>query len=285
LNLGTTGTKVQDHVRPRYHRLSECGRMNALEGIEKMEMTSFLGLALGIGGILLGNIIEGGHVSSLLQFAAAVIVLTGTLGAVVASSRKRDLQLAVELMKSAFRKSSSARNESSMAELIDCARLARKESVLAIEPRIAKFQDPFMQGVMKAVIDGLDTKVVREIFEQEITLEEENLNAGAKVWADAGGFSPTVGIIGAVLGLIHVMSNLADTSKLGAGIAVAFVATVYGVGFANLVFIPISNKIKKKISETIREREMVLEGGLAILAGLSPIMVEIKLKPYIEKSN
>jgi len=250
-----------------------------------MELTSVLGIVLGIGGILLGNIIEGGHVSSLVQFAAGVIVICGTLGAVVASSRKKDLNLAVDLMKSAFRKTTSIQTQSILDQILDFARLARKESILAIEPRISNIRDPFMQGVMKAVVDGLDPKVVREIFEQEISIEEENLMFGAKVWMDAGGFSPTIGIIGAVLGLIHVMSNLADTSKLGAGIAVAFVATVYGVGFANLVFLPIGNKIKKRIGETIRSREMVLEGGLAILAGLSPMMVEVKLKPYLEKQN
>jgi chemotaxis protein MotA len=250
-----------------------------------MEFTSILGLALGIGGILLGNVIEGGHVDSLLQFAAAVIVLCGTAGAVIVSSRRRDLDLAMSLLKSAFRKPDDRDTSVLVDEIMDCARMARKESILAIETRIPKIQDDFMQGVLKAVVDGLDPKVVREIFEQEISIEEENLLAGAKVWMDAGGFAPTVGIIGAVLGLIHVMSNLADTSKLGAGIAVAFVATIYGVGFANLVFIPIGNKIKKRIGEKIRIREMVLEGGLAILAGLSPVMVEVKLKPYIEKQD
>ena len=250
-----------------------------------MEMTSIFGLVLGIGGILLGNIIEGGHVGSLLQFAAAVIVLCGTLGAVVVSSRRQDLKLSLTLMKDAFRKSSSDRSEKILAEMLECARIARKDSILSLEPRVQKLTDPFMQGVLKAVVDGLDSTVVREIFEQEISIEEENLLHGARVWSDAGGFSPTIGIIGAVLGLIHVMSNLADTSKLGAGIAVAFVATVYGVGFANLVFLPIANKIRKKVAEGIREREMILEGGLAILAGLSPMMVEIKLKPYIEKKD
>jgi chemotaxis protein MotA len=250
-----------------------------------MEFTSVLGLVLGIGGILLGNVIEGGHIDSLIQFAAAVIVLFGTAGAVITSSRRKDLKLAGSLMRSAFRKADADESSALVDEIMDCARLARKDSILAIEARIPRIQDEFMQGVMKAVVDGLDPKIVREIFEQEISIEEENLMAGAKVWTDAGGFAPTVGIIGAVLGLIHVMSNLADTSKLGAGIAVAFVATIYGVGFANLVFLPISNKIKKRISEMIRIREMVLEGGLAILAGLSPVMVEVKLKPYIEKQT
>jgi len=248
-----------------------------------MEMTSLFGLILGIGGILLGNVIEGGHVGSLLQFAAAVIVLSGTLGAVLVSSRRKDIRMAIQLGKAALRKPKMEQVWASYKELLECGRLARKESILAIEPRIAKMPDPFMQGVLRAVMDGLDPHVVRQIFEQEINLEEENLLAGAKVWIDAGGFCPTIGIIGAVLGLIHVMSNLADTSKLGAGIAVAFVATVYGVGFANLIFLPIGNKIKKRVAEAMRGREMVLEGGLAILAGLSPIMMELKLKPFMEK--
>ncbi len=250
-----------------------------------MEMTPIIGLLIGIGGILIGHLIEGGHVDSLLQLAAAIIVLGGTLGAVLVSSRRKDLSMAYDLMKKVFQKPNSEKSKYIIHEFIDCARLAKKETLLSIEPRISKYKDLFMQSVMKAVVDGVNPQHVREIFEQEIFIEEERLLRGAKVWADAGGFAPTVGIIGAVLGLIHVMSNLADTSKLGAGIAVAFVATVYGVGFANLVFIPISNKIKKIISENIHERELVLEGGLALQLGLSPMMVEIKLKPFLFMSQ
>ena len=250
-----------------------------------MELTALLGLLLGIGGILLGNSIEGGHLASLAQLAAAVIVLCGTFGAVLVSSRKKDIRLAYSLFKVAMRGPSIKKSEQTFGELLEYGLIARKESLLAIEPKLTEATDPFMQSALRAVIDGLDVKIIREIFEKEIDIVEENLLAGAKVWMDAGGFAPTIGIIGAVLGLIHVMSNLADTSRLGAGIAVAFVATIYGVGFANLIFIPIANKIKKRISDQIRIHEMILEGALAIQAGLSPAMIEIRLKPFLEKEN
>jgi chemotaxis protein MotA len=248
-----------------------------------MDLTTLLGLLIGIGGILLGNVIEGGQLSSLVQFAAGVIVLLGTAGATLVSSRKEDLQMARLLSRRIFFKdlAGDARIRQAYVDLMDCARLARKESNLALEPRVNDIQDPFLQKTLRAVVDGLQGPVIRETFEQQIDLEEQNLLAGAKVWSDAGGFAPTIGIIGAVLGLIHVMSNLADTSKLGAGIAVAFVATIYGVGFANLVCIPISNKIKKKIAEEVRLRDMILEGALAIQAGLPPSLVDIKLRAFI----
>lgn len=248
-----------------------------------MEMTTVLGLLIGIGGILLGNIIEGGHLSSLVQGAAAMIVFTGTAGAVILSSKKRDLQLSLKMAKQAFFKRDHAVEVKIRAQLLESARLARKESILSIENKIPSMSDPFLQNVIRSVVDGVDPLIIRSIYEKQIDLEEERLNAGAKVWMDAGGFAPTVGIIGAVLGLIHVMGNLSDTSKLGAGIAVAFVATVYGVGSANLIFIPLANRLKKMVQEEIKIKEMILEGGLAILSGLTPSLIEIKLSAFAEK--
>jgi len=136
---------------------------------------------------------------------------------------------------------------------------------------------------MRHVVDGVDPKIIRELFEKHIEIEEEHLTNGVKVWGDAGGYSPTIGIIGAVLGLIHVMGNLSDTSKLGAGIATAFVATIYGVGFANLIFLPVAAKLKKCVNHDILIKEMVLEGGLCIQAGLSPTLTQVKLQPFVEK--
>ncbi len=248
-----------------------------------MDLATILGLVIGIGGILLGNMIEGGHTASLVQGAAAMIVLTGTAGAVMVSSKSRDIELGIQLLKKAFLKDDMTEAKKVYAELIECAKLAKKETPLAIESRLKDMRDPFLKNVMQNVVDAVDPKIVTSVFEQIIDMEEKSLNNGAKIWADAGGFAPTIGIIGAVLGLIHVMGNLSDTSKLGAGIAVAFVATIYGVGFANLIFIPISNKLKKKISSQIRIKEMVLEGGLAISAGLSPSLIEIRLKPFMEE--
>lgn len=244
-----------------------------------------LGLLLGVGGILLGNLWEGGHVESLFQGPAAVIVLCGTFGAVIVSSRREDLKLGLQMFKNAFGNGTSNENEKILNEIIECSRLARKESILAIEGRIGKMQNPFMQNVMRTIIDGVDPKIVRDLFEKQIDLEEERLMNGAKIWIDAGGYAPTVGIIGAVLGLIHVMGNLSDTSKLGSGIAVAFVATIYGVGLANLLFLPIGAKLKKSVGKEILVKEMILEGGLCIQSGLNPALTEVKLKPFLKEAG
>ncbi|MGE5085366.1 MAG: MotA/TolQ/ExbB proton channel family protein, partial [Bacillota bacterium] len=155
---------------------------------------------------------------------------------------------------------------------------------LALEPRLVRIHDPLMQNVLRTVVDGIDVITIRDIFETQIHHEEEELLAGAKIWTDAGGFAPTIGIIGAVLGLIHVMGNLTDTSKLGAGIAVAFVATIYGVSSANLLFLPLGNKLKKKAQDITREKMMILEGGLMIAQGANPLVVEQKLKSYIDSN-
>lgn len=250
-----------------------------------MEMTTILGLLIGIGGIIAGNLIEGGHLGSLLQLPALIIVVSGTLGAVAISSRREDLTLGFEMFKSVFRKSDEEANAQIMNEIMDCARLARKESILSIEARIPSMKDPFMQNVMRTVVDGVDPNILRDLFEKQIDLEEERLMSGAKVWTEAGGYSPTIGIIGAVLGLIHVMGNLSDTSKLGSGIATAFVATIYGVAFANLIFLPIGSKLKKWVAQQVLVKEMILEGGLCIHAGLNPSLTEVKLKPFLDKAG
>lgn len=247
-----------------------------------MQTTTLLGLIIGIGGILLGNFIEGGHMGSLAQGAAAVIVFLGTLGAVVVSSRKSDLKLAWSIFKKTISKNSDKKGEQTLNEIVECARLARKETILSIEPKLVNIKDPFLQNVLRSVVDNVDAQVIRDVFEKQITIEEEKLMAGAKVWTEAGGYAPTIGIIGAVLGLIHVMGNLSDTSKLGSGIAVAFVATVYGVGSANLILLPLGTRIKKWVGEQIRYKEMILEGGLSIQASLPPHLIELKLKSYLE---
>lgn len=250
-----------------------------------MEMTTLLGLAVGIGGILLGNLIEGGHLGSLVQGAAAVIVFGGTFGAVLVSSKLKDLKVGVRLAKKAFLPDDPKASEKVLNELMECARTARKDSILSIEPRLADIKNTFLQNVIRSVVDGVDPNVIRAIYEKQIELEEDKKLSGAKVWLEAGGYAPTIGIIGAVLGLIHVMANLSDTSKLGSGIAVAFVATIYGVGSANLIFLPLGNKIKKLIDAEVRMQEMILEGGLCILSGLSPSLIEIKLRSFIEKAD
>lgn len=245
-----------------------------------MNKATWLGLLVGFGGIILGNMLEGGHISSLMQLTAFIIVLAGTIGAVMVSSSEKDLKIGLSLAKSAF-SAEESEIKGRIHEIVDCSRLAKKESLLALEPRLNNIKDPLLKNVLRCVIDGVDAATIRDIYETQIQTEEDELLSGAKIWADAGGFAPTIGIIGAVLGLIHVMGNLTDTSKLGAGIAVAFVATVYGVSSANLLFLPLGNKIKKNVHNTTREKMMVLEGGLLIASGISPILLEQKLYAFL----
>jgi chemotaxis protein MotA len=247
-----------------------------------MELTTLFGLLLGVGGIILGNIAEGGQTGSLVQGAAAIIVFCGTAGAVIVSSRSEDLRMGLKMLRHAFFKSENSKADDVFKEIMECSRIARRESILSLETRIAKMPDLFFQNVMKSVVDGVDPKLIREIFEKQIDLEERKLLGGAKIWSDAGGYSPTIGIVGAVLGLIHVMGNLTDTSKLGGGIAVAFVATIYGVGAANLILLPIGNKLKKWVQQDILIREMIIEGGLCIQSGIAPALTEVKLKTFVE---
>jgi len=243
-------------------------------------MTTIFGILLGFGGILLGNAMEGGHISSMLQLTAAIIVFGGTFGAVLVGTTTEDLKMGLSCMKLAIKPHKKEATNKIIDELIEAAQIARKDSILALEKKLNSFSNPFMKDIFRFVIDGVDPTTLRDIFEAEIIMEEERLKAGAKIYVDAGGFAPTVGIIGAVLGLIHVMHNLSDTSKLGAGIAVAFIATIYGVGAANLLFIPIGNKIKRRIRMDMEVKELILEGAIGIVSGLNPFIIEQKLGAY-----
>lgn len=244
-----------------------------------IDRATVIGLLIGVGGILLGNFFEGGEIASLLQGTAFLIVITGTAGAVLVSNRYRDIKLGYKLFQQTF-SDQKLNYTQPISEILDCARYAKKESVLGLESKLNQIQAPMLKDILKNVIDGVDTQLTRQIFENIIEKEEQKLLAAGRIWLDAGGFSPTIGIIGAVLGLIHVMGNLTDTSKLGAGIAVAFVATIYGVGLANLIFIPMGNKIKKNIFEITKHKMMILDGALLIGTGLNVQLIEQKLISY-----
>jgi chemotaxis protein MotA len=167
-----------------------------------------------------------------------------------------------------------------IAQLIELAGVARRDGVLALEQRLQAIEDPFLKRSVGYLVDGVDAAVARDALETEIQAEFEDNTLAAKVWESAGGFAPTVGILGAVLGLIHVMENLSDPSKLGPGIAVAFVATVYGVGLSNLVFLPVAAKLKRKLHVEKERKTLIAEGVLSIQAGLNPRVLEEKLKAY-----
>lgn len=245
-----------------------------------MDIASIVGVLIGLGAILGGNILEGGHTESLMQFTAALIVLGGTAGAVMVSNSMSDIKLGMKYAVKCFFDSGGGNLESDIDEVLQCAQIAKKESILALEKKLATVSNEFFKEAISAVIDGIDPATVRDICETKMQQEEDVINSAAKIWTDAGGFAPTIGIIGAVLGLIHVMNNLSDPSKLGPGIAVAFVATVYGVGAANLFFLPMGNKIKKKAHHRMNELMPLLDGALMIGAGLNPKVIERKLQIY-----
>jgi chemotaxis protein MotA len=245
-----------------------------------MDSVSWIGIVVALGGILLGQVLEGGHLDSIFQFTAGLIVFGGTLGAVLISSPIEDIKMAAKLFRLAFFDDETFNHTQIANELMESAQIARKESILSLEKRLSKYSNTYMQEVFRFIIDGIDPMTIREVFENDIALEEDRQLAGARVFTEAGGFAPTVGIIGAVLGLIHVMENLTDTSKLGTGIAVAFVATVYGVGSANILLIPFGNKLKRKILIRSETKAMILEGALGIVNGLNPYLIEQKLKSF-----
>ena len=249
-----------------------------------MDITTIIGVIIGIGGILLGQLLEGGNIGQLMQITAAFIVFGGTIGAIVASYPQDALINAVKYLKIAFF-NDNTNPRSVISEIVGYAQKARKEGVIALEKDARQANDIILKMGLESVSDGADPVMVREMLETKLGVMEEEIKIAAKVWEAAGGFSPTIGIIGAVLGLIQVMQNLSDPSKLGAGIAVAFVATVYGVGFANLIAFPFSTKIKVKAEKESLIKTMMIEGILSIQAGESPALIERKLLAFCSDSD
>jgi chemotaxis protein MotA len=244
-----------------------------------MDITTIGGLVVGFGMILLGQALEGGHIGSILQDTAALIVFGGTFGAVMVAFPKKDFVRGMKMFGMAL-KETKEDLPGLAARIVELASIARRDGVLALEGKLPEVEDPFMRKALGYVVDGVDASVTRSSLEAAIDAEHEENMVGAKVWESLGGFSPTIGIIGAVLGLIHVMENLSDPSKLGGGIAVAFVATVYGVASANLVYLPVANKLKRKVAVAMERKVLITEGVLAIQEGLNPRVLEEKLRAF-----
>jgi chemotaxis protein MotA len=242
-----------------------------------MDITTIGGIVAAIGLILLGQALEGGHVGSILQATAALIIFGGTLGAVMVAFPKKDFVRGMKLAKDVF---TERKHDVSgvTKQLVEYATIARRDGVLALEGKLKEVQDPFLRRALQFVVDGVDASVTRDTLEAAIDAEFEENVVGAKVWESAGGFAPTIGILGAVLGLIHVMENLSDPSKLGGGIATAFVATVYGVGAANIFFLPFASKLKRKLGLEKERKTLIAEGVLSIQEGVNPRVLEEKLR-------
>jgi chemotaxis protein MotA len=244
-----------------------------------MDFGTIGGIAFAIAMILVGQALEGGHIGSILQLTAAMIVFGGTFGAVMVSFPLKEffggLKMGIGTLK---QKKSDLRQI--LDQVVDLAGVARRDGVLALEQRLPELKDQFLRRAVGFIVDGVDATVARDALETEIMREFEEGSTGAKVFEAMGGYAPTVGILGAVLGLIHVMENLNDPSKLGGGIATAFVATVYGVGSANLLFLPLATKIKRRLAIEKERRVLIAEAALSIQAGLNPRVLREKLLAY-----
>ena len=244
-----------------------------------MDKTTIPGVFFSLAMILIGQKLEGGHAGSLLQLTAAMIVIGGTMGAVLVSYPLTEVIAGLKAFKVALQEKPND-IVPLMAQLVDLATVARRDGVLALESKLTEVKDPFLKRALGFLVDGVEASVARNTLEMEVEVEAEEGNVTTKFWGDFGALCPTVGVLGAVLGLIHVMENLDNPAALGPGIATAFVATVYGVGVANLIALPVSNKIKRKVSIEKERKTLIAEGVLSIQEGLNPRILEEKLKSF-----
>ena len=248
-------------------------------GGSRPDLFSIGGLVVALGGILTGLIMDGGSFKDVRQFSAALIVLGGTLGAVMITTPMHIMMGAAKKVGAIFFERSYT-PASVIDEIVAYATQARKQGIVSLEQQADAIKDPFMRKALNLAIDGVEMNQLRSIMELEITLMEHEGEAEAKVFEAAGGYSPTIGIIGAVLGLMQVMKNLANIDEVGRGIATAFVATVYGVALANIFLLPAGNKLKARVKEEVRIRELALEGVLSVVEGLNPKLIRTKLEAY-----
>jgi len=246
-----------------------------------MDALSVLGVIIGLAAILGGNWLEGGHLGALVNAPAAIIVVGGTLGAATLQTPLSTLRLAMRRLLLVF-VPLQLDFKGGVSKIVRWAMSARKEGLLGLETVAETERDPFARKGLQLLVDGSEPDSIRAVMELESDLREQRDINAAKFYESMGGYSPTVGIIGAVLGLIHVMGNLADPSKLGPGIATAFVATIYGVALANLFLLPVAGKLRVQARIESQYREMLIEGVIAIAEGENPRAIELKLNGFVE---
>lgn len=237
-----------------------------------MDWGSIAGILLGVGGIAAGQVMEGGNIAALLQPAAFVIVFIGTLGAVILQSGFSVFWRGLKRGRLVFFPGQDDYPRM-QADIGRWSMMVWREGPLVLEGQINQADHPFVRTGLRCVSDNMDPARLKNLLETEIQVFEDNERRLIRIWEAAGGYSPTIGILGAVMGLIHVMENLSDPSRLGSGIAIAFVATIYGVGLANLVFLPIGNRLKAWLAHEVAKREMLMEAFHGILAGENPRVI------------
>jgi chemotaxis protein MotA len=250
-----------------------------------MEIMTVLGLLVAIGGVLGGQILEGGHPGALVQGTAFLIVIVGSLGATMVATPLSDFISGMRAFKSSVLPPKH-NFKGMMEKILELANLARREGLLALESFTqSKDGHPFLRKCLTLAIDGSSAEAIRDTVEVDMMIAEEDQTAGAKFWETWGALCPTVGVLGAVLGLIHVMENLDNPSAIGPGIAVAFVATVYGVGYANVVCLPLSFKLKRQIQHDQLLKGMILEGVVGIQSGMAPGALRSRLSVYVHDAH
>jgi chemotaxis protein MotA len=247
----------------------------------KPDFSTLAGIVVALVGIIGGLILEGGRFSDISSLTAAMIVIAGTLGAVMITTPLAQLLTAASSLRGVFWDNTPS-NAASMAQILQFARQARRKGVTSLESELDELSDPFLRKALALAVDGADLQDIRRIMELEIELAEHRGEGEAKVFETAGGYSPTIGIIGAVLGLIQVMKHLEDIERVGHGIAVAFIATVYGVAFANLFLLPAGAKLRARLESRMKNHELVLEGVLSLAEGMNPMLIQSKLEAYRE---
>jgi chemotaxis protein MotA len=246
----------------------------------RVDLTSLLALPLAIGVVLVAQLLEGGSGRSLWQPTAFLVVIGGTAAAVLVSFPIHTVRLTLGAMGGAFTKDPDDL-ESAIRRIVAFSIESRRRGILALEPEIEYTSDPFLRNALTLAVDGADSKTIRQILEIENAALCGTAEGPSEVLETAAGYTPTLGILGAVLGLIHVMESLNEPAKLGAGIAVAFVATVYGVGAANLVLLPIASRLRARSRAAALRREVIVEGMVALQEGLNPRVIEQKLRSYM----
>lgn len=246
-----------------------------------MDILSIIGVILAFVAILGGNYLEGGHAAALINGPAALIVFGGTLGAAFIQTPLKVFKRSLVISRWIFVPPGN-RLQEGISQVIEWSTIARKEGLLGLEQIAELERDIFARKGLQLLVDGSEPEALRSILEVDLLTRENHDLMAAKVYESMGGYSPTIGIIGAVMGLIHVMGNLADPAMLGTGIAVAFVATIYGVALANLFLLPVANKLKSVVLQQSRYREMLLEGLLSIAEGENPRSIEMKLEGFLD---
>jgi chemotaxis protein MotA len=246
-----------------------------------VDFLSIIGILVSLGALLLGNLLDGGDVSSLLNGPALIIVFGGTFGATLLQFPPRVFLRSLEMSLWIF-KPKKLELETQIAQIVGWSHLARRKGLLGLEEIINDIDDPFIETGLQLLVDGKEAEEIYDALELDINISENRDYQAARLFEAMGGYAPTVGILGAVMGLIHVMENLSDPGLLGKGIATAFVATIYGVASANLLFLPIANKLKAHVFAENQAKEMVALGIAAIARNDNPKNIELKLNSYLQ---